>query len=120
MDNHDEKVSHEVIYSADSPLTKGKQMRGILKFIKWLLILGLAACIFVAGVNGWMIHSTKDAIFSLDEADQLTGDCILVLGCGIRSDGKPSHMLQDRLDVAIAAYQMGLAPQAAHERRPWP
>ena len=86
-------------------------MKKLLKLLKWLLILGLAACIFVAGVNGWMIHSTKDAIFSLDEADQLSGDCILVLGCGIRSDGKPSHMLQDRLDVAIAAYQMGLAPK---------
>lgn len=86
-------------------------MKKLLKFLKWLLILGLAACIFVAGVNGWMIRSTKDSIFSLDEADQLSGDCILVLGCGIRSDGKPSHMLQDRLDVAIAAYQKGLAPK---------
>jgi len=86
-------------------------MKRILKSLKVLLILVLIAGLFVAGVNIWMIYSTKGAICTPDEAEQLSGDCILVLGCGVRSDGKPSHMLQDRLDVAIAAYQMGLAPK---------
>ncbi|MBQ3486508.1 MAG: YdcF family protein [Clostridia bacterium] len=86
-------------------------MKRLLKCLKWLLILAVIAGLFVLGVNAWMIHSTAGAIFTLDEADQLSGDCILVLGCGVRSDGKPSHMLQDRLDVAISAYRMGLAPK---------
>ena len=86
-------------------------MKRLWKCLKWLLILALAAVLFVLVVNIWMIHSTDKAIYTLDEADQLSGDCILVLGCGVRSDGKPSHMLQDRLDIAIAAYQMGLAPK---------
>ena len=86
-------------------------MKRLLKYLKWLLILAVIAGLFVLGVNAWMIHSTAGAIFTLDEADQLSGDCILVLGCGVRSDGKPSHMLQDRLDVAISAYRMGLAPK---------
>lgn len=86
-------------------------MKRLVKCLKWLLILAVIAGLFVLGVNAWMIHSTAGAICTLDEADQLSGDCILVLGCGVRSDGKPSHMLQDRLDVAISAYRMGLAPK---------
>ena len=84
-------------------------MKRILKLFKWVLAFVLIFGLFVVGVNLWMKYSTKDAVYAPDEADQLTGDCILVLGCGVRSDGKPSQMLQDRLDVAIAAYQKGLA-----------
>ena len=86
-------------------------MKRLLKYLKWILILGLVAGLFAVGTNAWMIYSTKDAIYTLDNADRLSGDCILVLGCGVRSDGKPSQMLQDRLDVAIAAYQQDLAPK---------
>ena len=86
-------------------------MKRLVKCLKGLVLLALIAVLFVIVINAWMINSTKAAICALDEAEQLSGDCILVLGCGVRSDGKPSHMLQDRLDVAIAAYQMGLAPK---------
>ena len=37
-------------------------------------------------------------------------DCILVLGAGLRSDGTPSDMLADRLDVAIDLYNSGASP----------
>ena len=86
-------------------------MKRFFRCCKWFLSFVLVAALIFIGINIWMVHSTKGAILALDEADQLSGDCILVLGCGVRSDGKPSHMLQDRLDVAIAAYQMGLAPK---------
>ena len=36
-------------------------------------------------------------------------DCILVLGAGLRSDGSPSDMLADRLDVAIKLYNDGVS-----------
>ena len=36
-------------------------------------------------------------------------DCILVLGAGLRSDGSPSDMLADRLDVAIGLYEEGVS-----------
>lgn len=36
-------------------------------------------------------------------------DCILVLGAGLRSDGSPSDMLSDRLDVAIELYEKGVS-----------
>lgn len=86
-------------------------MKRLVRILVLLLALGLAAAAILAGVNAWMIHSTKDDLYTLEEADGLTGDCILVLGCGVSRTGKPSHMLQDRLDVAIAAYKKGLAPK---------
>ena len=36
-------------------------------------------------------------------------DCILVLGAGLRSDGSPSDMLADRLEVAIKLYEEGVS-----------
>jgi vancomycin permeability regulator SanA len=44
--------------------------------------------------------SAPDDIGNLKNAD-----CILVLGCQVKADGTPSHMLQDRLERAIALYQ---------------
>ena len=31
-------------------------------------------------------------------------DCIIVLGCKVQSDGSPSHMLNDRLEVGVDVY----------------
>ena len=36
-------------------------------------------------------------------------DCILVLGAGVRADGTPSHMLEDRLRGAVALYKAGVS-----------
>ena len=36
-------------------------------------------------------------------------DCILVLGAGVRADGTPSHMLEDRLRGAVALYEAGVS-----------
>jgi len=41
----------------------------------------------------------------------LKADCILVLGAGIRDNGTPSHMLEDRLKTGIQLYEMGTAPK---------
>ena len=41
----------------------------------------------------------------------MAGDCILVLGCGLRPDGEPTQMLKDRLDEAVALYKQGMAPK---------
>ncbi|MBE5815797.1 MAG: SanA protein [Clostridiales bacterium] len=81
------------------------------QFVLIVLALCLVAVLAVAACNMWMIHSATPAIHTLEEAEELSGDCILVLGCGLRRDGYPSQMLCDRLDVAIEAYRMGLAPK---------
>lgn len=72
----------------------------------------VTVCVLLAAVcNLWMIAVAKPVIHTLEDASALRGDCILVLGCGLRRDGFPSQMLRDRLDVAIEAYRMGLAPK---------
>lgn len=94
-----------------NPPNPPKRRSRLKRFMLWLCCLALAACIVIAGVNLWVVGQTRGAVHTLDNAEGLSGDCILVLGCGLRSDGFPSQMLRDRLDVAIEAYKRGLAPK---------
>lgn len=72
-----------------------------------LSILGVAAAI---GINAIVKGSTKDQILTSEEAAKLTDvDCILVLGCGVRSDGSPSDMLFDRLTRGVELFELGAA-----------
>lgn len=50
----------------------------------------------------------REELISLQEFD---GDCILVLGAGLKEDGTPNYMLRDRLDVAITLYHEEAAPK---------
>ncbi len=79
--------------------------------VLWLLCAVLALCIATFALNEHVIRTTQEGIHTLEMAQGLSGDCILVLGCGLRRDGMPSQMLRDRLDVGIAAYEMGVAPK---------
>ena len=75
-----------------------------------MVLLALAFTVLLISVsNGFMYMSARNKIVSLSDADSLEGDCILVLGCGMRPDGTPSQMLRDRLDVAIELYFMGIS-----------
>lgn len=68
--------------------------------------------LLVLCINGYVVQSTKGKILSLEEAAKLqNADCILVLGCGVRPDGTPSAMLEDRLKQGIALYHAGAAPK---------
>lgn len=77
--------------------------RGLLCFV----LLCLAALIFVAAVNLHMLRSAKPRIITREETAELEADCILVLGAGVWEDNRPSAMLADRLDEAIALYELG-------------
>ena len=78
------------------------------KVILLVLLIGcLAAATLVVSVNIWMISKTKDRILDVDELEAADYDCILVLGAGVRDDGSPSHMLEDRLLVGIDLYKSG-------------
>lgn len=81
------------------------------RFLLIVLCLCMVAGLVYAGCNLWMVFTSRPLIHTLETAQNLTGDCILVLGCGLRRDGYPSQMLRDRLDTAIVAYRMGLAPK---------
>ena len=38
-------------------------------------------------------------------------DAILILGAGLKEDGTPSHMLEDRLRYGVELYRRGVAPR---------
>lgn len=99
----------------------------MIKFLRRLLLifflLLLFAGIVALGISFYMQAVTHGRIFSPESGDEAdisdirsffgeTGaDCILVLGCGVKSDGTPSPMLEDRLEVAVSLYRSGAAPK---------
>ena len=79
------------------------------RFLILIVILGLC---LLFGIDFYVRSSTKDRIISPEDISSVSdADCILVLGAGIRTDGSPSPMLQDRLNTGIALYQNGAAPK---------
>lgn len=88
---------------------KRKTVIGILIAFAALAIFGTA---FVFGINGWVIHQGgKYIVTPIDAINLEEIDCILVLGCGVRDDGTPSHMLEDRLRRGVELYKAGAAPK---------
>ncbi len=83
--------------------------------LRFLLIFALL-CILVPAaavlsVNAWVKWIGGKSILSAEEASRLSDvDYILVLGCGVRSDGTPSPMLQDRLEQGVALFRSEAAP----------
>ena len=77
-----------------------------------LLGLCLLGGLAVLGINLAVKGSVKDNILTEAQATDLENvDCIIVLGCQVRSDGTPSHMLEDRLRRGVALYEAGAAPK---------
>lgn len=75
-------------------------------------------CLAVVGtgvlliVNGYVKTSTKDSIITVEQAAEFgDADCIIVLGCQVKSDGSLSHMLRDRLITGLEVYKVGAAPK---------
>ncbi len=77
-----------------------------------VLLLGVLGAGAVFGINTWVKDSAKDRILTQQQAAQLKDvDCIVVLGCWVREDGSPSHMLEDRLKRSVALYEQDAAPK---------
>lgn len=77
----------------------------IVNAIELVLILDL----LVIGSSVGSVTS-KDINEAMKNSD-LSGDCIIVLGCGIINNETPSDMLGDRLDTARTLYNLGCAPK---------
>jgi vancomycin permeability regulator SanA len=81
----------------------------ILAVLGGLAVLGAAV---VFGINGYVVHFGEKYILSpMDSLALSDVECILVLGCGVRDDGTPSHMLEDRLRRGVELYKAGAAPK---------
>ena len=68
-----------------------------------LTSLILVSLVAIVSVSEYVRLSTSDSIFtSAEEIGDLSDvDCIIVLGAGLKSDGTPSHMLEDRIKVGV-------------------
>ena len=74
-----------------------------------IIVIGMGS---VLTINGIVVGSTKKDIITVEEAKGLEDvDCILVLGCGVKSNGTPSDMLKDRLLRSIELYNQKSAPK---------
>lgn len=78
----------------------------ISKAIISLIILAILLTIFI---NIYVKSSTEDMIISAEESLEKDADCILVLGAGVRRDGSPSPMLEDRILTGIDLYNKGVS-----------
>lgn len=89
--------------------TKKKTLCGLLSIFLCLCILGITA---LTVINSIVKLGTGDQIISSEEAAKLEDiDCILVLGCFVKDDGRPSDMLFDRLTRGVELYDLGAAPK---------
>jgi len=87
---------------------KQKILRRLLLVLLTAAALGIG---LIVGVNIYMLKNAEGRILTTDEAAGYGADCILVLGAGVRDDGTPSHMLEDRLKTGLRLYEIGAAPK---------
>ena len=78
----------------------GKRMMGV--FISLLIIFVLTVSIAISRVNSY-----KKYIYNIEDIPN-ENDAIIVLGAGVRDDGKPSDILADRLETSLKAYNANL------------
>ena len=89
--------------------TKKQTLRRLLSIFLCLCILGITT---LTVLNSIVKLSTGKQIISSEEAAKLEDvDCILVLGCFVKDDGRPSDMLHDRLTRGVELYNLGAAPK---------
>ncbi|MBR5441601.1 MAG: YdcF family protein [Clostridia bacterium] len=75
--------------------------------LKRLLVIALICTIVCAtayvGINVYIISFSSKYVITVEECNNLSVDCVMVLGAGLFDD-YPSHMLQERLNVGISVY----------------
>jgi Uncharacterized membrane protein len=83
---------------------KNKRMRFILGLIL-VLLAAMGTIPFL--ISGYVKQSTQKYIISAAQAKSVNADCIIILGAGVKKDGKPMDMLKDRLVRGVALYHAG-------------
>ena len=87
-----------------------KRKKALICVISVLFIFGVVTGIYALCVNSYIKNREKDKIFTVDS---VSGgyDCIIILGCGVKDDGRPSDMLYDRIITGVELYKKGIAPR---------
>ena len=105
------QLSNKRNTASESPSGDGRFCSLLKKLIAIGLLVGVAGAIVLLIVNGVVMAPGKERILSPEQAAALTDvDCILVLGCQVKPDGEPSHMLHDRVMQGVDLYDYGAAP----------
>lgn len=86
-----------------------KRLGIVLLALILLVVFGVGT---VISINAYVKSRVKEQIVTQEEAITVQDvDCILVLGCLVKNNGEPSHMLEDRLRRAVELYHAGVAPK---------
>lgn len=85
--------------------------RVVIQSVCFVLLLMTLFMILVFSAGIFMRISSAKSIMTPEEFTSegyvQEFDCILVLGAGLTADGTPSPMLSDRIDTAVALYDIG-------------
>lgn len=77
----------------------------IKRIVRSIVILSLLIVCLLIIINVYVKVSTSDQIISKDQLSEIGDvDCIVVLGCSVTPDQKPSNMLEQRLIQGISLY----------------
>lgn len=82
---------------------RGRSARILIRVAMVMLCLVLVCMIGAFTISEYVRISTDSSIYSgADELGSVSDvDCIVILGAGLKSDGTPSHMLEDRIKVGV-------------------
>lgn len=89
-----------------------KQRKWGRRLLLTLAVLILVGALSTVLLNALVKRSARDRILTPEQAAELDDvDCIIVLGCMVMPDERPSNMLYDRLARGIELYENGAAPK---------
>lgn len=83
----------------------------LMKIICILAIAGILMGLIILGINLYIKYSVSKNIITIEEAADKNADCIIVLGAGVRPDGYPTWMLEDRIIIGEELYNAGASPK---------
>lgn len=86
-----------------------KLLKGVFKLIKFIFLICVVLCVAALVMNISVIATSYSDVVQTEDIEDNTYDCILVLGCSVYANGKPSPALRERLDKAIEIYKEGKA-----------
>ena len=84
----------------------------IIYVLAVLAALAVTGLLLVFVVNGYVRSVGGERVIIPEQAAELEEvDCIIVLGCQVKTDGSLSHMLRDRLIRGVELYHAGASPK---------
>ena len=70
-------------------------------------VMLLVFLLTIVCINASVVGTASPKILDAEHLSELDADYVLVLGCGLRSDGSPSDMLYDRVSVGTEVFLLG-------------